>query len=156
MRTVDSNLFETIEKLTVLHEAGAHPTEIVGLADTGDYLIVKQPMAAPHGPDLSADRQAAVQAMKALPVRGGIRGSDLRVFWLDGKIWLLGDLHRGNIMRDADGQPTVIDALIGHVLPTALGNLPALSKTVREAQEMREGLRLAPSRLFEDVNDDEL
>jgi hypothetical protein len=43
----DAVLFETIEKIAVLHEAGALPTEIVGLADTGDYLIAKQPLAGP-------------------------------------------------------------------------------------------------------------
>lgn len=156
VRMVDAVLFETMEKLAVLHEAGAHPTEIIGLADTGDYLIVKQPMAQPHGPDLDEDRRIAVAAMKALPVRGGIRGGDLRVFWVAGKAWLLGDLHRGNVMRDEDGVPTIIDALIGQVPTSALGSLPALSKAVQEAREMREGTRTHASDLFDGVNDDDL
>ncbi len=155
LRMLDANLFETLEKLAVLHEAGAHPTEIVGLADTGDYLIVKQPLAQPHGPDLDADRQIAVEVMKALPVRGGLRG-DLRVFWVSGKAWLLGDLHQGNIMRGADGQPTVIDALIGSIPNTALAGLAQLDKAVREAREMREGLRTRPSDFMDGVNDDDL
>lgn len=156
VRMVDAVLFETMEKLAVLHEAGAHPTEIIGLADSGDYLIVKQPMAQPHGPDLDEDRRVAVAVMKALPVRGGIRGGDLRVFWVAGKAWLLGDLHRGNVMRDDDGVPTIIDALIGQVPTSALGSLPALSKAVQEAREMREGTRTRASDLYDGVNDDDL
>ena len=155
LRTLDANLFETLEKLAVLHEAGAHPTEIVGLAETGDYLIVKQPLAQPHGPDLDDDRRIAVEAMKGLPVRGGLRG-DVRVFWVSGKAWLLGDLHRGNIMRDADGRPTVIDALLGTIPDAAVNAVAQLSKAVREAREMREGLRTKASDFMDGVNDDEL
>lgn len=154
LRIIDANLFETLEKLAVLHEAGAHPTEIVGLADTGDYLIVKQPLAQPYGPSLDEDRQVACDVMKALTVNG-LRGN-VRVFWVDGKAWLLGDLHQGNIMRDADGQPTVIDALIG-CIPTAAQNAMAqLHKAVVEAREMRQGTRTVPSDLFDGVNDDDL
>ena len=152
---VDANLFETLEKLSVLHEAGAHPTEIVGLADSGDYLIVKQPLAQPHGPDLEADRLVACAAVKALPVRGGLRGN-LRVFWIGGRAWLLGDLHQGNIMRDADGAPTIIDALVGSIPEAALKAIAQLEKTVTEAREMRQGLRDHPSDLFDGVNDDDL
>lgn len=154
IRTVDSTLFEAIEKLAVLHEAGAHPTEIVGLADTGDYLIVKQPMADPHGPDLDADRRVAVEAMKAVPVRGGIRGGDLRVFWLDGKAWLLGDLHRGNVMRAADGLPTIIDALIGSVPLAILDHQPVLSRAIQDARVLREGHSLSQRGPFGDVDED--
>ncbi len=82
LRIIDATLFETFEKLAALHEAGAHPTEIVGLAETGDYLIVKQPLAQPHGPSLEEDREAACEAMQALPVNG-LRGN-VRVFWVNG------------------------------------------------------------------------
>ena len=155
IRMGDANLFETLEKLAVLHEAGAHPTEIIGLAETGDYLIIKQPLAQPHGPDLNADRLMACEAMKALPVRGGLRG-EARLFWIAGKAWLLGDLHQGNIMRDADGQPTVIDALIGSIPVVAEKAIAPLGKAAIEAKEMREGFRFRPSDLFDGVNDDDL
>jgi len=153
---VDAVLFETMEKLAVLHEAGAHPTEIIGLADSGDYLIVKQPMAQPHGPDLDEASPYRRCCDEGLASAGGVRGGDLRVFWVAGKAWLLGDLHRGNVMRDEDGVPTIIDALIGQVPTSALGSLPALSKAVQEAREMREGTRTRASDLFDGVNDDDL
>lgn len=52
----DATLKDTLEKLAVLNEAGAHPTEIVGLSDSGDYLIAKQPWAYPRG-DFEEDRR---------------------------------------------------------------------------------------------------
>jgi hypothetical protein len=94
--------------------------------------------------------------MKAVPVRGGIRGSDLRVFWLNGRAWLLGDLHRGNIMRDADGNPTVIDALIGSIPLSALEHQPVLSKAIRDARAFREGRELSSQRLFDNVDENDL
>ena len=41
-------LVDTLEKIQVLHDMGADPTEIIGLSDTGNFLIVivKQPYAA--------------------------------------------------------------------------------------------------------------
>ncbi|MDB6076353.1 MAG: hypothetical protein JWO82_100, partial [Akkermansiaceae bacterium] len=41
----DATLPDTLMKLAVLNDAGALPTEIVGLSDTGEYLIAKQPLA---------------------------------------------------------------------------------------------------------------
>lgn len=153
---VDATFFETLKKICVLHEAGAHPTEIVGLAESGDYLIVKQPLAVPHGPDLDVDRRFAAETMKAMPLRGGIRGTDLHVFWLDGESWLLGDLHRGNIMRDVDGQPTIIDALIGKVPLNAMDYQPTLVRAIQDARLLRDGGRSTGRRLFADTNEDEL
>ncbi|MCA1964441.1 MAG: hypothetical protein LDL31_10890, partial [Prosthecobacter sp.] len=48
MTVRDAVLAETLEKLMLLHDAGAHPTEIAGIDDMGDYLVVKQPLAQPH------------------------------------------------------------------------------------------------------------
>jgi hypothetical protein len=44
MFTQDATLLQTMEKLMVLHDAGACPTEIVGLDYMFDYLVVKQPL----------------------------------------------------------------------------------------------------------------
>ena len=40
MSTQDATLLQTMEKLMVLHDAGACPTEIVGLDYMFDYLVV--------------------------------------------------------------------------------------------------------------------
>ena len=153
----DATLKDTLEKLAVLNEAGAHPTEIVGLSDSGDYLIAKQPWAYPRG-NFEADRRIAVSEIRGIIPE--FTGSGLRhtvvVMWLDNNAWLVGDLHERNIMRDQDGTPTIIDALIGPVPPSAMKELRWLREASEDAQALREN-RPAPQRQrFEDVDDDSL
>ena len=151
----DAELRETLEKLSVLHEAGACPTEIVGLADTGDYLIIKQPLCFPYGPDFHADRNVAVEILKAVLPHGSY-GSTVWVFWAAGKPWCLGDLHKGNIMRGMDGKPTIIDALIGPLSPAILRAEPALDWAVSKAHALREGRKPVVDDISHGVSDDEL
>lgn len=151
----DAVLTDTLEKLSILNDAGALPTEIVGLSQSGDYLIVKQPLAYPRG-DFETDRQAAVTAIKGIsPAFTGLRRT-VAVFWVDHRAWLISDLHERNIMRDADGAPTIIDALIGPVPPPALKQLTWLQHAVEDAQALREGRELPKRKRFEDVDDDVL
>ncbi len=162
-----ARLEETVEKIRVLHDAGGHPTEIVGLSESGDYLIVKQPLAVfqPYSKGISSfptedlfihDRLRACEAMKAIPcVCPGFRQT-IAVTWLEGAAWLIGDLHERNIMRDAAGFPTVIDALIGPVTPAAHEAVPRLANTVARARLWREEGTLPPEPDFMAVDDDEL
>lgn len=78
------------------------------------------------------------------------------VIWLADQAWLVGDLHERNIMRDADGRPTIIDALIGPVPPLALRQLHWLREAVEDAEALRQGLPLKQRKGFGDVADDEL
>jgi hypothetical protein len=153
----DATLKDTLEKLAVLNEAGAHPTEIVGLSDSGDYLIVKQPWAYPRG-DFHADRKAAVSEIRGIMPE--FTGSGFRhtvvVMWLGNRAWLVGDLHERNIMRDQDGTPTIIDALIGPVPPAALKELRWLREATEDAQALRENQPAPQRQRFEDVDDDSL
>ncbi len=59
-------------------------------------------------------------------------------------------------MRDADGNPTIIDALIGPVQPEALRRLKWLRDAVEDARALREGRALEKRRRFEEVDDDTL
>jgi hypothetical protein len=153
----DATLKDTLEKLAVLNEAGAHPTEIVGLSDSGDYLIAKQPWAYPRE-DFETDRKIAVSKIQGIIPEftgPGFRHTVV-VMWLENRSWLVGDLHERNIMRDQDGTPTIIDALIGPVEPAALNELRWLREATEDAQALRE-YRPAQKRLrFEDVDDDSL
>jgi hypothetical protein len=150
----DAVLMETVEKLMILNESGAHPTEIVGLADSGDYLLVKQPLAFPMS-DFESDREAAINAMKGIAPRAPIR-QRLAVVWLNGSGWLVGDLHERNIMRNADGQATIIDALVGVIPPGASKALVWLSEALHDARVFRETGFSLSRRAFDDVSDDEL
>jgi hypothetical protein len=148
-------LSDTLTKLITLHDAGAHPTEIVGLSDTGDYLIAKQPLAEAHQ-DFAADQESAVQSIKGVPLScQGIRGRAILI-WVNDRAWLVSDLHTGNIMRDGENRPTIIDALTGPIPPLAFDQLRQVREAVQDAKDLREG-RAPQIRLrFEDVNDEDL
>ncbi len=151
----DATLLETIEKLSVLHLSGALPTEIVGLASSGDYLIVKQPFAQPYA-ELGTDRERAVDSMKAVACRGPVR-RPLWVMWVEDQAWFLSDLHEGNVMRDSSQEPVIIDALVSVISPAALKRWPWLGEAAEEAKFWRTHGYRPKRRVFgEDVSDDEL
>jgi hypothetical protein len=154
MTVRDALLVETMEKLIVLHDAGAHPTEIVGIDELGDYLVVKQPLAYPYE-DLEADRLVAVERLRAVPCRARFRRA-VWILWEHDQAWVMSDLHPGNIMRDATGCPTIIDALLSPLPPALIQSDRLLAEDVEDARALREG-RPRPSRdVFELISDDEL
>lgn len=95
-----------MEKLAVLHEAGACPTEIVGLADSGDYLIAKQPLCR-ETQGFIEDRKLAAEAMHAILPKFSL-GREIRVFWRRDQAWCIRDLHENNVMVGGDGKATII------------------------------------------------
>ncbi|TDU66633.1 hypothetical protein EI77_03728 [Prosthecobacter fusiformis] len=150
----DATLDDTLEKLCLLHEAGACPTEIIGLAATGDYLIAKQPLCQPFA-NLEEDRRTAAESIKAV-MTSCFLGREVRVFWADGRAWCLGDLHQGNIMREVDGTPTIIDALIGALPPNVIRSLAALQTAIHRSRLWWETGNLISDDPFSGIADDEL
>jgi len=154
MTVRDAVLAETLEKLMILHEAGAHPTEIVGIDDQGDYLVVKQPLAQPYV-DLEADRIAAIHRVRAVPCMARFR-RNVWVLWLHGQAWIMSDLHPGNIMREPDGQPCIIDALLAPLPPVMIETDRLLRAAVHDARAWREDRPRTASDPFSLVSDDDL
>lgn len=165
MSVRDAVLHETIEKLSVMHEAGAHPTELVGIDDQGEYLIAKQPLAEPYGDfenlrDLTIAlidrmRPEAVARMRAVPCRSSFK-RPVWVLWCENRPWIMSDLHPGNVMKDAGGKPCIIDALLSP-LPSQLIRVDRLIfEAVEDARIWRETGTLPQRKAFEDVNDDDL
>ncbi len=76
--------------------------------------------------------------------------------WLEGRPWLVGNLHERNIMRDQNGTPTIIDALIGPVPPAALRELRWLREATEDARALRENQPPVKRQRFEDADDDSL
>lgn len=135
LQQVDATLLDTLQKLRLLHEAGACPTEIVGLSDTGDFLIAKQPFCRMYK-DFIKDSLEAVQMMSAVRPTFPM-GMPVYVFWAEGEGWIVGDLHPGNIRINSQGVPVVIDALIGSIPPVVLKSVPQLEVAVKQAHELR-------------------
>ncbi|MDQ8192214.1 hypothetical protein [Roseibacillus persicicus] len=151
----DADVIHTVQKLSALHEAGGLPTEIVGYADSGDILIVKQPQAQAHH-HFRDDLRTASDSLHAIfPGRANF-GRSCGIFFALGDPWLVADLHEGNIMRDSESNPVVIDALIGEIPPNLRKQLPWLEEACNDAQEFRE-TGIKPTRdLFDGVSDDDL
>lgn len=154
MTVRDAVLAETLEKLMILHDAGAHPTEIVGIDDQGDYLVVKQPLAFPHE-DLEADRIAAVERVRAVPCKARFR-RNVWVLWMHDQAWIMSDLHPGNIMREPDGQPCIIDALLSPLPPGLIETDRLLREAVEDARAWREDRPRKGGDPFALVSDDDL
>lgn len=147
-------LIDTLEKLSVLNEAGGHPTEIVGLSANGDYLIAKQPLAFPYK-DYQKDREVATKAVGGVVPLFTNLERQVAVIWLNSNGWLISDLHHRNIMRDREGNPTIIDALIGPVPPTAQRKLAWLRNALDDAEDVRCGREPRKRMQFGDETDDD-
>lgn len=155
IQLLDAILIDTLHKIIALHDAGAHPTEIVGLSDSGDYLIAKQPLANPFD-DFETDQALAIDRIFGVSLScQGIRGRSV-LMWVNDQAWLVSDLHVGNIMRDAENRPTIIDALIGPVPPLAQHQLRTVREAIEDARDLREGRAPQNRMQFDAVNDDEL
>lgn len=171
IKQTDANLVETMEKIQVLHDMGAHPTEIVGLSDMGDFLVVKQQVAQTQNyntrrnasdlgigdlKEFEIDSHEAILSIKAESIRRpGLRGK--AVFsWLDGQPWLVSDLHPGNIMRNQQGEPTIIDALTGPVPPAVIRKLTWLEDEISYLKRWRQEGRKPERRSLLEEDQDEL
>ena len=139
IETQPATFFDTIRKLRILNTAGAHPTEIVGLSEGGDFLIAKQPQAFPFQ-NLADDTKCAIDAIRGVVPERSRLEAQVVVIWVENEAMLVSDLHERNIMRDRDGHPTIIDALLGSVSHASKRHLAWLRDAVEDAQARRKGL----------------
>ena len=154
IESADARWSDMLDKFIVLNRGGGHPTELAGISSDGCYLIAKQPLARPFLDFRSDLHQAEVAMCGIVPVGGGLR-QHLFVTSIDADGWLVGDLHERNVMRDANDNPTIIDALVGEVTAKAMRELPWLARACEEARKFRES-GTKPPQWDEDVEDTEL
>lgn len=151
----DATFVDTMEKLSVLNDAGGHITEIVGLSDDGNYLVAKQPLAYPYN-DFQLERDIAVNNLKGIVPFGPSLGHVIAITWTQESAWMVGDLHTGNIMIDSNGNPTVIDALTGTIPTQAPKEVNGLAYAIQDARDYRVTNQIPLRKAFDDVNNDEL
>lgn len=149
---MEASLDETLSKICLLHEAGACPTEIVGISDNCKYLIVKQPYCEMYV-DLDKDRQKTLEYIKAVAPTCSM-GAQVWVFWLKGP-WIVSDLHRGNIRRFHDGTPTIIDALVAPIPDAIQYRYNRIADAVKRARSWRETGALPSDDPFKGISDEE-
>lgn len=93
--------------------------------------------------------------MNAVAPKGSY-GNELWVFYASQKVWLLSDLHQGNIRRLPDGKPTIIDALVGELSNSFLKMHSKLAEAAAKAKALSLGLTPPSDDPFLNVRDDEL
>ncbi len=152
---VDATLFDTLKKLSILNDSGALVSEIVGLSESGDYLISKQPYANPMQ-NFRADREVAIHAIRGIVPVGSTFRRTTAITYINGSAWFVDDLHERNIMRTAEDQPTIIDALTGSIPPMAIKELGWLKIAIADAKYYRENNQIPLRKTFYDVEDAEL
>ena len=78
------------------------------------------------------------------------------VLWMHSQAWIMSDLHPGNIMREPDGQPCIIDALLAPIAPGLIETDRLLREAVEDARAWREDRPRKGGDPFAFVSDDEL
>jgi hypothetical protein len=97
-----------------------------------------------------------VKTIHAIPCKARFKRQTW-ILWEHEIAWIMSDLHYGNIMRDAQNQPTIIDALLAPLPPELIKSSRVLTEHVEDARALRKGLPLKVRRDFGDgVNDDDL
>ena len=151
----NATLSDTLDKIIVLNDVGAHPTEIIGLSDDGCYLVAKQPLAYPLN-SFESDRESSLHTIHAVKPLGGNYRTTIATVWVQDQAWVVSDLHKRNIMIDSNGEPTIIDALIGAIPPFAINACYFLSLSIEGTKRWKETGEKPLVTDFEDVPDEDL
>lgn len=155
VKHLDATLLDTLYKIRILNDSGALISEIVGLSVNADFLITKQPQAEPYL-EFESDRNLAIHNMRAIHPVGPSLGHPIVITWVLEQPWIIGDLHKGNIMRDSNNMPTVIDALTGPIPPRATKEIPGIQHAIEDAIDFRKNNLLPFRKAFDDVDDSQL
>ena len=148
---------QLVVRLAVQTLVGGTPTEIVGVGPEG-HLILKQPLSpAPDigrdddfidnsGLSIARNRAGLVEIPKALLADP----ESPRVFLavVEGRPWLLMDLHPDNFVGDNQAQGRINDAIVGQLPASIIAKVPGLAQLVRDAAARAKDLGDRSDRLF--------
>jgi hypothetical protein len=101
-----------LEKLLIIHALGGMATEVVAVTPEG-ILVAKQALGEPlpQGDDMSRDLPADLIEIPSRFLRAN--RDHPRLLFLDGRPYLVADLHARNFVRATDGALRVIDLVAG-------------------------------------------
>lgn len=140
---------EIVEKLAVLAKIGGIPSEILAITPE-NHIIVAQPYSPREGGHFMFDRDGADKSLiRYVPYDedGNLDLNDERVTIVDGRPYLLSDIHPQNVRRDNQDEPRVTD-MMATLLPKAVyDKLPALRRVISELREAEQKLTAPRSRV---------
>jgi len=138
-----------LEKLWLAQAMGGMPTEVVAATPEG-IVVAKQTLGEPlpQGEDMSGSLPAGLIEIPSRFLRAN--RDHPRLFFLDGRPWLVADLHARNFVRGSDGQLYVIDLVAAPWPEQELAREPLMVDWLRRVREDPSAPALGASR------DDEL
>jgi len=146
----DGSYRAMLEKFDLIVRLGGMPTEVVGVTKNEGVLVTKQTLGAllAEGADTSQVQPAALIAIPSRFLRA--HRDHPRLYFVEGKPWLVADLHSKNLVRAADGELRAIDLLAAPLPADLIAKEPLLAEWLERA-------RLDPkATLLRPMHDDEL
>lgn len=130
-RLEEGNLATVLDKLRVLSKSGGVPSEIHGITEDGS-LVVKQPGG--YKAEIESAEQLAASSKSLIRPIPKEAWSELDkggyVTVIEGKPYMISDLHGGNIVRDNSMRPRFIDLDASPIPSNVLQGLPKLRAEV--------------------------
>jgi hypothetical protein len=146
----DGSYRAMLEKFDLILRLGGMPTEVIGVTQHEGVLVTKQTLGGllSEGADTSREQPAALIPIPSRFLRA--HRDHPRLYFVDGKPWLVADLHSKNLVRAADGELRAIDLLAAPFPAELVAKEPLLADWLDRARLDPEAGLLRP------VHDDEL
>ncbi|MFH1497393.1 MAG: hypothetical protein ABII82_06155 [Verrucomicrobiota bacterium] len=146
----DGSYRAMLEKFDLIVRLDGMPTEVVGVTKHEGVLVTKQTLGAllDEGADTSGVQPAALIPIPSRFLRA--RRDHPRLYFVDGRPWLVADLHSKNLVRAVDGELRAIDLLAAPFPAELVAKEPLLADWLERARVDPEAALLRP------VDDDEL
>ena len=146
----DGSYRAMLEKFDLIVRLDGMPTEVIGVTKNEGVLITKQTLGTllSEGADTSGVQPAPLIPIPSRFLRA--HRDHPRLYFVEGKPWLVADLHSKNLVRAADGALRAIDLLAAPLPSELIAKEPLLADWLERA-------RLDPAAsLLRSVHDDEL
>ncbi len=146
----DGSYRAMLEKFDLIVRLDGMPTEVIGVTKNEGVLVTKQTLGSllAEGADTSGVQPPALIPIPSRFLRA--HRDHPRLYFVDGRPWLVADLHSKNLVRAADGALRAIDLLAAPLPTDLIAKEPLLVDWLDRA-------RLDPAAgLLRPVHDDEL
>jgi hypothetical protein len=146
----DGSYRAMLEKFDLIVRLDGMPTEVVGVTRREGVLVTKQTLGAllAEGADTSRVQPAPLIPIPSRFLRA--HRDHPRLYFVDGRPWLVADLHSKNLVRAIDGRLRAIDLLAAPLPDGLVAKEPLLVDWLERARLDPEACLLRP------VNDEEL
>ena len=129
----DGSYRAMLEKFNLIMRLGGMPTEVIGVTKNEGVLVTKQTLGErlAEGADTSDVQPAPLIPIPSRFLR--VHRDHPRLYFVDGKPWLVADLHSKNLVRAADGELRAIDLLAAPFPAELIAKEPLLAEWLERA-----------------------